>query len=124
MSEKQVFHSLFWHRGKVGLPLEGEAKQPSSQHSHCGTICLFFRGEANASFFAVSFYGLLTYAYGASSSSHSSSLASSLLLSSSSSPSTCPAKFVSKLTFSREDIAAADQLEPALESLLRSAESS
>ena len=29
-------------------------------------------------------------------------------------------KFVSKLTFSPEDIAAADQLEPALESLLRS----
>ena len=51
---KQSYHSLFWHRGKVGLPLEGEAKQPSSHHSHCGTICLLSEVEANESAFAVS----------------------------------------------------------------------
>ena len=66
-------------------------------------------------FFRISVTAFPTYAHGGSSCSHFSNLFPTVVFNFL--VYTMAAKFVSKLTFSPEDIAAPDHLEPAVESL-------
>ena len=115
---KQLFRSLFWYKEKVGLPLEGEAKQPSSHHLTAERFFCFPRWK-QMNRLSQFLYDDPTNVYGGSSSSQPSSLVCSFPLSSSTSSTRWPRSLSPSLP---DDVAAADQLEPALESLLRSLE--
>ena len=80
---KQLFHSLFWHRGK------GEAKQPSSHHLTAERFVCFPRGK-QMNRLSQFLYDGPTYVYGGSSSSQPSSVVCSFPLSSSTSSTRWP----------------------------------